>query len=219
MMKEVIRLENVVKVSNRVLLNDVSLSVLMGEKIEIYSQPGCGQGTLINLMTGMEYPSSGKLYVLGNAVHQMSTDTAAIMRSKIFGLVRRDPSFISSLPTWENIALPLMIQAVPRAKRKQAALELLHQFHLDYVAHVYPEQLSIYEMQMAAMARAFITKPKILLFEEKHFSKKEAGDLMETLSSLTAFDETTVIYFTAIKNSLSFATRHFVLYDGMIWEE
>ncbi|WP_062106741.1 ABC transporter ATP-binding protein [Bacillus niameyensis] len=220
-MKEVIRLENVVTVSSRVHLNDVSLSVLKGEKIEIYGQPDSGKETLIKLITGMEYPSTGKVYVHGKAVHQMRADTAAVMRGKFFGIVRQDPHFISNLTTWENIALPLMIQSVPRAKRKKAALELLNQFHLDYVAHVYPKQLSIFEMQMAAMARAFVTKPKILLFDEitAHFSKKEAGHLLETLSSLSAFNEATVIYFTTIKNSASFATRHFVLYDGMIWEE
>ena len=119
-MSEIIRLENVIKMlaGNRRAINGVSLTIQAKERVAIHGASGSGKTTLARLIAGMERPSSGRVFVLDKAVHDMDADTAAVFRSRHIGLIARHPAFMENLTVLENVALPLMIRGIPPAQRE-----------------------------------------------------------------------------------------------------
>lgn len=219
-MNEVIRLKDVIKITggHRRTVSGVSLCVAKGEHVQICGAPGGGKTMLMRLIAGMEHPNDGEIFVRGKAVHQMTQNEAACFRRETFGVMLRRPGFLPGLATWENVALPLAIQRVPAARRKETSMELLRALGLKYIAYAGPQQLSAYEKQLVSLARAWVIKPEILLLEEltAGLSNREAGQIMGILQELSRQREATVILFAAAESAPVFAGRQLNLDHGTI---
>lgn len=222
-MNEIIRLENVIKLNatGRRIIKGISLCVSQGEHVAVHGAPGSGKAMLMRLITGMERPSDGRVYVLGKAVHEMSPDAAADFRNRVFGLALREPCLMPSLTVWENVALPLAIRGQPLSRRKKSAIEQLKTINLGYAAHAYPPQLSAYEAQLASIARAWITRPKILLLDDitADLSSKENDQIIGTLNALWQFGDCTVLCFIGNHDSVVPFDKLFILDYGKLQEE
>jgi ABC-type lipoprotein export system ATPase subunit len=168
MRKIIIRLENVVKVSDkgRRVINGMNLCVQENERVAICGPPGSGKNMLMRLIAGMDSPSGGNVFVLDQPVHQMNRDKASVFRNRNIGIIQQESGLMENMSILENVSLPLMLQRVPAAKRKQAAKEQLKSLGIAHIAHALPIQLTEYEWLIASTARALIAQPKILLMYE-----------------------------------------------------
>ncbi len=221
-MNEIIRLEDVIKLypPRQRAVNGVSLSVAERRRICICGAPGSGKTTLLRLIAGMERVSEGSVFVYEKPVHELSGDALAGFRNRTFGVLPRNPGFMEPLSVLDNVALPLLIRRVPRAQREAAAREQLRALGIPHLIHTRILQLSAYEAQLASIARAFITKPKILLLDDMtaDLTAKECGRIMDILNTLWQFGDCTMLYFTGGDNGPSAVDKRFILANGKLQE-
>lgn len=223
MMEVVIRLENVVRLDadGRRVLNGVSLCVRKGERVRVLGAPGSGKTALARVIAGMERPNSGAVSVLEKPVHEMKDERAAAFRNRHIGCIPRVPAFWEGLTVLDNVTMPLTIQGVSVPKREKAGKDQLDALGLKYAAHAYPARLSPYELRLAAVARAIIAQPEILLLDEAlaGLSGKEAQKLADTLAVLCKFDGYTLLSLTADCNDAIQPDRIIYLDHGKNREE
>ena len=222
-MKDIIRLSNVARIEegNRRVLNGVNLTVSEGERVTVCGPPGSGKDALTRLIAGMDRPSTGEVCILDKAVHDMDDKTAARFRSKYIGVVQRDNGFISRMTVLENVALPLVIQGVPRAKRMRMAMEQLKNLGVQHIAHARPSQLTAYEARMAAVARALAAQPKLLLLYEPAagLSEGDADRAAGMLHAVCRYGDFTVVCLTADETSALCPDRLIRMTRGTIQED
>lgn len=222
-MSEIIRMENVIKMTENGhrALSGVNLQIEQGERVTIRGAPGSGKSALMRLIAVMDKPSDGKVYVLGQPLHEMSAEQAAALRNKSFGILQRHPAFVHTLTLGENIGLPLAIRGVSAEKRQKAVREMLKSFGLLYAIHALPGKLSALEIKLADVARALIGKPQILLLCDTgaDLSQRDRQQLTGTLHALSEFGAYTIIEFTGAQNSLIDTDRTLTLEFGRIQEE
>jgi putative ABC transport system ATP-binding protein len=222
-MREIIRLENVVKMMDdgRRAVNGVSLSVSKGDYMAVHGASGSGKTTLMRLIAGMERVSSGAIFVLGEALHEMDADAAAGFRNRYMGILNRNPAFMDGLTVLDNVALPLSIRGISLAQREKTAKEQLKTLGLQYAANARPSQLSALELQKASIARALTAHPQILLLDDTAagLSEKDAEQIKGILRALSKFGEYTVIEFSETNSGLICSDSTLILTNGKIREE
>ncbi len=222
-MSEIIKLENVIRVTRNNLraVNGVSLCVQERERVMICGGFGSGKGELMRLIAGMDQPSAGSVFVLNKAVHAMSRDEAASFRNRHIGIVQAEPGFMEGLDIAENISLPLITRGVKRDRRGKAVEDLMELLKIRHVAHAYPAQLSTYEARLACIARALITKPRILMLNEitALLSKREAEKIIETISAIPQADDCTMLCFADDINNTLQMSKTIQLKNGKISED
>jgi len=147
-------------------LDGVDLDVRRGEMVALAGPSGCGKSTLLNLVGCVDLPSGGVVYVDGRATHELNDDALTALRRDRVGTVFQFFNLLPALRAFDNVALPLVLQRVPRAEiaaRTNAALESVG---LGEKARAYPAQLSGGQMQRVAIARAIVHQPAIVLADE-----------------------------------------------------
>jgi len=222
-MKEIIRLENVVKMYpwERRAVNDISLSVAGRQRVTVRGAPGSGKSVLMRLIAGMEKPSAGKIFVLDNAVHEMSADAAAAFRNRHIGVMQRDPGFIEQLSVTENVALPLTVRGVPVRIRNREARGLLKEIGLPGVVNALPAQLSVFEKMLAAAARMLIGRPQILLLDDifAGLTERETVRLTDVINVFLGQGNYTMIFFCAEKSEKLYTDRTIRISGGKLQED
>ncbi len=167
---EVIRLENVWKVYKEgvetVALRGINLSVEEGEYVSIMGPSGSGKSTLMHIMGLLDTPTKGRVYIEGKDVSRMKEDERAKIRRRKIGFVFQAYNLIPSLTAMENVELPLLLDGVPKERRRRIAISLLERMGLGNRLEYYPNQLSGGQQQRVAIARALANDPKIILADE-----------------------------------------------------
>lgn len=222
-MNEAIKLANVVKQydNGRRAVNDVTLNIDAGSTTFIYGPPGNGKTALVRLITGLEHPSAGEIVVLGEAVHKMREEEAADFRNRNISVMQRAPVFLDSVTVLENVMLPLAVRRVPAEKRQRLAKEQLLSLGLMYAAYARPFQLSPFEQQKTALARALISEPKLLIFDDlsADMSSKDVSELQGILKALEHCGQYTILEFSGSPLKILNPDRTIKLEDGKISEE
>ena len=150
----------------KVILNDVSLNVNAGEYIAIMGESGSGKSTLLNLIAGLDTPDSGSIEIDGQNFATLDDDTRTKLRAARIGFVFQAFHLLPHLNILHNVALPLAIAGATVAERDAKARSLLKSFELADHESNFPRELSGGEMQRAAIARALIHQPKLVLADE-----------------------------------------------------
>ena len=201
MSQVVLQAENLTKIYRSAekaltVLDSISFSVDQGNSISIIGPSGSGKTTLLGLCAGLDTPSSGVISLMGFKLNAMSEDDRAYIRNQYVGFVFQNFQLLSTLTALENVMVPLELRGdknvMPKAK------ELLSRVGLADRVHHYPSQLSGGEQQRVAMARAFITDPKILFADEPtgNLDEENADHIKELLFGMNKELGTTLVLVT-----------------------
>ena len=199
-------------------LKDVSLEIQHGECVAVVGKSGSGKTTLINLLTGIDGPSSGELRIADRSIHRMSQEELAVWRGRTIGVVFQFFQLLPTLTVVENIMLPMdFCRTFPAAQRRPRALDLLARMGIADQAGKLPADLSGGQQQRAAIARALANDPPIVVADEPtgNLDSKTSDDVMGFLAAL-AGDGKTVLTVTHERDLSRFFTRTITLRDGIV---
>ena len=179
-----------------VVLDSVSFSINQGDSLAIIGPSGSGKTTLLGLCAGLDTSTSGTLSLMGFKLNAMSEDDRAYLRNQYVGFVFQNFQLLSTLTALENVMVPLELRGERNVAA--AAMELLERVGLGNRSHHYPSQLSGGEQQRVAMARAFITNPRILFADEPtgNLDEENAAHITDLLFGMNKEKGTTLVLVT-----------------------
>ena len=205
-----------------VALKNVTLSLDQGQFFGVTGASGSGKSTLMNLLAGLDRPSSGSIRVQGKLISELDKDELALYRRHQVGMIFQSFNLVSSYSAQENVAFPLLFAGVAKKERNLRAARMLEKVGLYPRKDHRPFELSGGEQQRVAMARALINQPKILLADEPtgNLDSKTSSQIVQTLSELNKKQGLTVIMISHEESLLDeFADNVIHLQDGKVIQE
>jgi putative ABC transport system ATP-binding protein len=202
-------------------LQHINLEVKAGEFVSIVGKSGSGKSTLINIMTGIDSPSSGEVVVANSAVHALNQEQLAVWRGRSVGVIFQFFQLLPTLTVAENVMLPMdFCNTYPPADRRKRALGLLEKLGIFEQADKLPSDLSGGQQQRAAIARALANDPPLLVADEPtgNLDSKTSEDVMQLFLALVN-EGKTVVMVTHERDFGRYFTRSINLADGVILPE
>ena len=202
-------------------LKSIDLRASVGEFLAIVGKSGSGKSTLINMMTGIDRPTSGKVQVAGTLLNDLAEASLASWRGKTVGIVFQFFQLLPTLTIAENVMLPMdFCNTFAKRTRRKRALELLDQVDIADQADKLPAALSGGQQQRAAIARALANDPAILVADEPTGNlDSNTADAILALFSYLAESGKTVIMVTHERDVAELVDRTILLADGQIVQE
>jgi putative ABC transport system ATP-binding protein len=179
-------------------VDDVTLAVRRGEFLALLGSSGSGKSTLLNLLAGLDRPTSGSIFVEGRDLASMSSLELARYRSRTVGMVFQAFNLLPRMTLEENVELPLRLAEVDRDERAARVREALERVRLAKRAKHRPGELSGGEQQRAALARALVNRPSILLADEPtgNLDSATGEEIMELLGEFNRSLGMTIVMVT-----------------------
>jgi len=216
-----IRLENVEKVYRTdrietVALSNLSLDVAAGEFVSVMGPSGCGKSTLLNIIGLLDAPTAGAVHLNGTAVTRFRDRELAALRNREIGFVFQTFHLVNDLTVLDNVQIPLLYRSMANKERRRLALAALDRVGLAARVHHFPSQLSGGQQQRAAIARAIVGLPRILLADEPtgNLDSQMGDEILALLSDLNAREKTTVVMVTHDQQKAEQTHRIVRLFDG-----
>jgi putative ABC transport system ATP-binding protein len=198
-------------------LDEVNLTIESGEFIAVMGPSGCGKSTLMNVIGLLDRPTHGDYFLNGRKVARMSPNRAAKIRRDTIGFIFQSYNLIPRMTVLENVALPLVYKGVSMVKRLETASNILERVGMKSREYFLPSQLSGGQVQCAAIARALVNEPKLIIADEPTGNLDSAGSrlIMELLSEVHRMGNT-VIFVTHNPELTRYANRVVYMRDGAI---
>lgn len=203
-------------------VDGVSLAAGRGEFIALLGASGSGKSTLLNLIAGLDRPNSGAIVVEGQDLATMSPQQLAQYRRHTTGMVFQSFNLVPTMTLYENVELPMRFAEVRRKERRSRVQEALERVGLADRAGHRPSELSGGEQQRAAIARALVNRPKLLLADEPtgNLDSKTGTEILDLITELNRSLEMTVIMVTHERALADrYADRMVFLGDGKVTGE
>ena len=225
MSKNVIEMKDVWKIysmgeSEVQALRGISFSVEEGEFVSIMGPSGSGKSTCMNMIGCLDRPTSGDVCINSRLIAEMSEKELAKLRNETVGFVFQQYHLLSTMTVLENVMLPLRYKGIPYSERKDIALEVLEKVNLtDRISH-YPNELSGGQKQRVSIARALVTKPKIILADEPTgaLDSSTGKAVLELFNQIN--EEGTTIVIVTHDPGIGASTRRCIrILDGQVVED
>ncbi len=216
---DMIRFEKVTKTyptgEGLTVLHDVDLWIRPQEYVGILGPSGSGKSTLLHMMGLLDKPTTGTVYLKDKDISTLPDDELSVLRGKSIGFVFQSFYLISQLSILENVELPLFYQKVHHHERRERALAVLKDVGLEYRTSHLPTQLSGGECQRAAIARALVTNPDLLLADEPtgNLDSKTGREIMSLFNALHDKGRT-IVMITHDQSIADTLPRVMYIYDG-----
>lgn len=197
-------------------LKDVSFSLEKGEFVAVVGESGSGKSTLLNCIGALDVPTSGMITMDGNNLFTMKEEERTIFRRRNIGFIFQSFQLVSELTVEQNIVFPLLLDyRKPKASDVEEILELLGL--TDRRNHL-PSQLSGGQQQRAAIGRALITKPKLILADEPtgNLDSKNSQDVIDLLTKASRHYQQTILMITHNNSLTSMVDRVLRVIDGVL---
>ena len=202
--------------SEVIALDHVSFSVERGEFVAIIGASGSGKSTLMNMIGGIDYPTSGSIIIDGNEIQAMSEDELAIFRRRNLGIVYQFYNLIPTLAAEENIALPWKLDG--RKENKERLSEIVNMLGLEKRAKHLPGQMSGGQQQRVSIGRALINEPAFILADEPtgNLDSKTSREILDILKFTNQKYKQTILLVTHDEKIALQANRIITIGDGKI---
>ena len=200
-----------------VALNNVSLAISDGEFVAIMGPSGCGKSTLLNILGLLDNPTSGSYRLDGKEVGHLKESGRTDYRKGRIGFIFQSFNLIDTMTVRDNVMLPLNNLSLSRDEKNKRVDEALDRMGIAHRAKHYPSQLSGGQQQRAAIARAIVGRPGLILADEPtgNLDSKNGAEVMELLSELHK-EGATIVMVTHSHRDAAVADRIINLYDGQI---
>jgi len=201
-------------------LMQVSLRVEAGRFVAFMGPSGSGKSTLMNLISGIDRPTSGSVYVAGQHLNDLSEDDLARWRARHVGLIFQFFNLIPVLSARDNVALPLLLTGLDRKERQRRAETALRVVGLAERLHHSPRTMSGGEQQRVAIARAIVTDPDLIVADEPtgDLDARNAEETLQLLRQLKEHFGKTVVMVTHDPRALRFVDEAYHLDKGLLLE-
>lgn len=220
----IIQTENLTKIYESTLgvnvlaVSNVSISINRSEFICIMGPSGSGKSTMLNLLGGLDYPTSGTIVVDGINYADLTEEQLTVFRGERIGFIFQ---FFNLMPTFDvktNIALPLIIRGLKPKLYQGKVAKVIEQVGLKERMNHFPDELSGGEKQRAAIARALVVEPAVILADEPtgNLDSSNSKAILEILRASASKDGQTIIMVTHDKVASSYADRVIYFKDGKV---
>jgi putative ABC transport system ATP-binding protein len=202
-------------------LKGIDLQIDRGEFVAVIGKSGSGKSTLINMITGIDRPTSGEVFVDGTGVHRLSESQMAIWRGKHIGIIFQFFQLLPTLTVIENVMLPMdFCNLYSPRERRERAMDLLAQVEMDAKADKLPTMISGGQQQRVAIARALANDPPILIADEPtgNLDSKTADAVFRMFEQLVDQNKT-IVMVTHDSDLARRVSRAVIVADGEIREE
>jgi len=226
MEQKLIRVENLEKLyqDNGVpvrALHDISLSIGQGEFSAIAGPSGSGKTTLLNLIGALDKPTNGAIFFEGEDLSSKTKKELSSLRLHRLGFVFQAYNLIPVLSALENVEFAMMLLGIPDRERNRRAMATMEELGIAELAHKRPNQMSGGQQQRAAVARAIVTNPSVVLADEPtaNLDSVTAHGLIELMERMNKEKNITFIFSSHDQQVLEHARRILVLKDGTLVDE
>ena len=199
-------------------LNGIDLTIRTGELTALVGPSGSGKTTFLNIISGLDTPTEGKVWLAGKVLSEMSGNELSDFRRDRIGFIFQAFNLIPVLTVKENVEYIMLLAGVPKTERHERVTAMLTAVGLEGVEDRLPTQLSGGQQQRVAIARAMVSEPAIILADEPtaNLDSKTGADLLEMMRKLNVETGMTFIFSTHDPMVMESARRLITLRDGKV---
>lgn len=220
-METILRTENLCKIygsgENQVYaVRNADIEIKKGEFAAIIGKSGSGKSTLLHMLGGLDYPTSGRVYLRNEDIFQLKEDDLTVMRRRKIGFIFQAFNLVSSVNVWENVVLPMGLDG--QKIDVNFVQDILHTLNIENKVHSLPNTLSGGQQQRVAIARALASKPDIIFADEPtgNLDTKTSDEVVALLKMSAKKYGQTLVVITHDEDIAQIADRIFVIEDGKV---
>ena len=201
-------------------LRNVNFTVEAGEYVAIMGESGSGKTTLLNILAALDRPTSGEILLNGKSLSKISQNKLAAFRRDNLGFVFQDFNLLDTFSLQDNIYLPLVLAGVPYEEMERRLKPIADTLDISHILKKFPYEVSGGQKQRAAVARALITEPQIILADEPTgaLDSKASDTLLRLFGQVNRAGQTILMVTHSIK-AASHAKRVLFLQDGEVYHQ
>ncbi|WP_288153784.1 ABC transporter ATP-binding protein [uncultured Sharpea sp.] len=199
-------------------LNDITLTINEGEFVCIMGPSGAGKSTLLNVLTTIDFPTKGKVFIDGEEVRTLSSHQVGLLRYERLGFIFQNFNLLDALTVKENIAVPLSLASVNRQEIDERIISIASKLNIEKLLEKYPYECSGGQRQRIAIARALINHPKIIVADEPtgNLDSANSHEVLDFFSKLNTEEGVTILMVTHDPLIASYSSKLLYIKDGMI---